>query len=498
MVPVLKEDYYFVEFGPHVGLKIGDEIYPYRNAKPKEDYPAPKELRFCDKAYLTEVYLSRINAGMGFYVNGHPVGSEERPKIGWAIEKLDKKISASGYLYAGADLFYNYLYDVIYGGALYYGEASPLITTDDNISESGSGVQGNPMLLKDKTLEDAEKLWFPSYYTLPIWAKKVNPTKGVFLNIGTSMGDLSEIFGMRGDRLLGQWNIGDTTDWTHPQSVQDAYIECADDLLKLKWAYTDVGTVPFDTEVNNHKAYTTKHNLVYKKHCSMRYPQQCAVPIDTPINSPTLVFYHFKQGIYEMEGEDIPKTATWKDNHDGTWTLKICTDKEDKSEGVLATDFEYEGYCAYDSTWFTTDVIPPSKGAEKCSLYVTGDITTSYTVLKDNKVGYEGVYEKGIFLWPITADLDHEAPPGRGCDFNRKLMAYMRKAAPYEPYAGPQMVNVNLSIKDSYGAIHSAGDDSQQIEVVFKNELAYVSITIKKIYAVVQLRDLDYDTDKSK
>lgn len=86
-----KSDYHYTDLSGWSG-NIGSDIYPLRDDDQK------RVLKFCDKAFITEAYLSRAYAGLGITLNGGKVfmASSTPPSEGWAGTPLSKVLTPSG------------------------------------------------------------------------------------------------------------------------------------------------------------------------------------------------------------------------------------------------------------------------------------------------------------------------------------------------------------------------------------------------------------------
>ena len=86
-----KSDYHYCDLSGW-SSDVGSDIYPLRPDDQK------RLLKFCDKAFVTESYLSRAYAGWGITLNGGKVfmARPTPPSEGWAGSPLSKVLSSSG------------------------------------------------------------------------------------------------------------------------------------------------------------------------------------------------------------------------------------------------------------------------------------------------------------------------------------------------------------------------------------------------------------------
>ena len=87
-----KSDYHYSDLSRWGSETVGSDIYPLRPTEQK------RVLKFCDKAFVTEAYLSRTYAGLGITLNGGTVfvAYPRVPPDSWGTAPLSRQLVSSG------------------------------------------------------------------------------------------------------------------------------------------------------------------------------------------------------------------------------------------------------------------------------------------------------------------------------------------------------------------------------------------------------------------
>lgn len=87
-----KSDYHYSDLSRWGSETVGSDIYPLRPTEQK------RVLKFCDKAFVTEAYLSRTYAGLGITLNGGTVfvTYPRVPPDSWGTAPLSRQLVSSG------------------------------------------------------------------------------------------------------------------------------------------------------------------------------------------------------------------------------------------------------------------------------------------------------------------------------------------------------------------------------------------------------------------